>query len=301
MPALKVFLSWSGDRSRKVAEALREWLPNVLQAAVPWMSAEDIEKGSQWNAAVSGELSTTRVGIICVTPENLDAPWLNFEAGALSRTLDRTFVTPYLTGLRPTDLRGPLVQFQAAMSDESDTRKLIATLNRALGESALSEKKLDKAFGLLWPELHETLSEIKFKATPARPKREDRDLLEELLELVRSQTKQTPITMPLLRFPLGTEQVNQVGLPDANTIELYKAPPASRYILIDPIARSGVMGTAAETPSPFGTMTSPGIMGISSEPLPQPGAVGQSGGVGMPLEPPPHPGATKKPVTKGTK
>ena len=190
---MKVFISWSGILSRRAAETLREWLPNVLQAVEPWMSAEDIEKGARWSSEVATELSSTKAGILCVTPDNLEAPWLNFEAGALSKTLEKTFVSPYLINLRPSDLKGPLVQFQATEANKLDTRRLVGTLNKALDDSALSEKQLDKTFEIWWPELESSLQEIRSAKAPQRPQRADREILEEILALVRDQAKRNPV------------------------------------------------------------------------------------------------------------
>lgn len=187
---MKVFLSWSGEPSRRLAEALRDWLPAVLQAVEPWMSSEDIDKGARWSAQVAGELEQAKVGILCLTRDNLGAPWVLFEAGALSKTLDRTYVCPYLLGLRPSDLRGPLVQFQAAEANEADTRRLAATINSALGPNALSEKALDRAFATWWPGLEKTLKSLPTGRPPARPARSERDLLEETLTLVRELARE---------------------------------------------------------------------------------------------------------------
>ena len=200
---MKVFLSWSGEISRLVAEALREWLPNMLQAIDPWMSAEDIDKGARWSSDIAGELSNTRAGIICVTAENLGAPWLNFEAGALSKTLDKTLVCPYLIGLQPADLRGPLVQFQAAVAERGDTRRLMATINAALGKDALPDKQLDKAFDVWWPELEANLNSISSMKTTPKSRRSEREILEEILALVRFQSRQRPLAfgkLPGLRL-----------------------------------------------------------------------------------------------------
>ena len=90
--ANNIFLSWSGPRSKSTAQALKEWLPNVLQAAEPWMSATDIDKGTRWREEVSAALDTMKAGIICLTPENLTAQWLLFEAGVAGprRTANQT-------------------------------------------------------------------------------------------------------------------------------------------------------------------------------------------------------------------
>ena len=75
---MKVFLSWSGDRSRQVAEALRDWLPGVLQAVEPWLSAKDLVVGDRWSVALTKALEETRIGVICLTKDNVDASWLHF-------------------------------------------------------------------------------------------------------------------------------------------------------------------------------------------------------------------------------
>ena len=73
---MKVFISWSGTLSHRVATLLRDWLPNVLQAVEPWLSSQDIAPGAMWLVEVSAQLEAVEVGIICLTAENLDSSWL---------------------------------------------------------------------------------------------------------------------------------------------------------------------------------------------------------------------------------
>ena len=211
---MNVFISWSGQRSRAIAEKLHDWLPNVLQAVQPWMSAEDIDKGARWSSDIATQLEETRFGVICLTPENLEAPWILFEAGALSKTIDKTFVCPYLLDVDPTDIKGPLVQFQAAKANEEDTRKLILTINRALEEKALPENKVEKAFNVWWPELESGLASIPLPKETQQPKRQDREILEEILELVRTQTREssTPTEPTLIAFEPSESSLLHVGV-----------------------------------------------------------------------------------------
>ena len=88
----KIFISWSGPLSQKLGEALRNWLPSALQFVKPYFSPEDIEKGAKWNSEISKELETSNIGIICLTRDNTEKPWILFEAGALSKSLEKSRV-----------------------------------------------------------------------------------------------------------------------------------------------------------------------------------------------------------------
>jgi hypothetical protein len=187
---MNVFLSWSGERSRMVAEALRDWLPCVLQAVKPFMSARDIEKGAAWPNELLANLSDARFGIVCLTPENLTAPWLLFEAGAIAKAVNSpAYLCTYLLDFSPTDLEPPLSQFQATVADQTDTKKLMETANRRLGDLALPQSTFDSVYSSLWPQLQERLQDVP-RLAPTPPRRPDRELLEETLSTVRQLARE---------------------------------------------------------------------------------------------------------------
>jgi len=197
---MKLFLSWSGERSKLIAETLRDWLPLVIQAIKPWLSASDIDKGTRWSSEIATQLEETAFGIICLTPENLEASWIHFEAGALSKTIDGAFVCPYLFEVDPSDVKGPLVQFQATRATKEDTKNLLNTINSVLKEG-IPESQLNKAFEVWWPDLEEKLKHINNKVGKhAQIKRTDRELLEEILDTIRSQTRDKELTRQLPLF-----------------------------------------------------------------------------------------------------
>jgi hypothetical protein len=152
LTAVKVFLSWSGDVSRQVAGLLREWLPLVINEIEPFMSSEDIEKGSRGLSVIASELENSSHGIVVVTEETFERPWINFEAGALSKVVESSRVTPLLFGVEYTQITGPLTQFQHALPQQDDMRKLMDSINRDC-DRPLSEGFLGKAFEQWWPQL----------------------------------------------------------------------------------------------------------------------------------------------------
>ncbi|MEW6367365.1 MAG: toll/interleukin-1 receptor domain-containing protein [Acidobacteriota bacterium] len=190
---MKVFISWSGERSRAVAEILRQWLPSVLQAVRPYFTPDDIVKGARWNSEISRELDASRIGLLVLTPENQNAPWLVFEAGALGKNLDRSKVCPILLGgLEPSDVKGPLVQFQAARFDRVDMKRLVKMMNSELGEAALVPHVLESVFCKWWPDLHKQVNAQLEKHQPNADSapRSERDILEEVLALTRAMTSE---------------------------------------------------------------------------------------------------------------
>lgn len=178
----QVFLSWSGDRSRSLAQALRRWLPEVIQSVSVFMSDDEIEPGKRWEADLSKELQTSNFGVVCLTPENLSSAWLIFEAGALSKTLEVAYLVPYRLGLRAVHVGPPMAQFQGVDADEVGTLRLLTSINKSIG-SPLSTTQLERAFKRWWPDLLNELSTISTQV-PAKV-RSDREMLEEVLELVR--------------------------------------------------------------------------------------------------------------------
>ena len=190
MERKKIFLSWSGLRSRAAAEAFRSWLPLMLQSVVPYFTPEDIDKGARWNSEIRAELSLCDFGIIFLTPENQHSPWILFESGALSK-LDNSRVAPLLIGMEPADISGPLAQLQLTTTVQADIFKLVRSINSSLGPLALEASNLDELFNALWPRLNSAIeNSIAIPTENPKPaRRPDRDLLEELVERVRAVEK----------------------------------------------------------------------------------------------------------------
>ncbi len=189
---MKIFISWSGELSQQLGNAFKDWIPDVLQAVHPYFTPEDIKKGERWGSEIARELEESKFGIFCVTRENLSSGWMNFEAGAISKNKDHSQVCPILFDLQPTDVTGPLQQFQATAFTKDDIYKLLQAINAKLETQAVSEDRLERQFERVWPQLEEDVRRIlaaQAKPPHKTPIRKDRELLEEVLTLLREMKK----------------------------------------------------------------------------------------------------------------
>jgi ribosomal protein S27AE len=134
-------------------------------------------------------LDSIEVGIVCLTPENLAAPWLLFEAGALSKKIGEKarLCTYLLGGLGHGDVPQPLGMLQHTRASKEETRKMIDSINRAINPD--SPVNLDRLFERMWPDLEK---EIKNMPTPEKDvpaERPVRDMVAEILETMRSDAE----------------------------------------------------------------------------------------------------------------
>jgi hypothetical protein len=191
---MQVFLSWSGERSNALASAIRDWLPTVLQQVQPWFSQDDIDKGARWAAELNQQLQQNHIGILCVTPENVEAPWLMFEAGALSKALDNSLVCALLLEMEPSAIRGPLSQFQLTRLNKSELLQLVLSINKR-SERPIDASIVERVFEGMWPGFEFALRSIPATARQVA-KRSMEDMLEEVIDSVRRIERSTQSGLP---------------------------------------------------------------------------------------------------------
>lgn len=185
---MQVFISWSGPRSKHIAYAFKSWLGLVIQSVDPWLSPE-IDKGSRWSDVLSAKLEGAKIGIICLTKDNFNAPWILFEAGALSK-IKADYVCTFLFDLKPGDIEYPLAQFQHTVNTKDDIYKLVTTINNLAPKSndrSLTESVLKTSFETYWKLLAENLEKTPALEKQSKaPIRTENDMLQEVLGTVRN-------------------------------------------------------------------------------------------------------------------
>jgi hypothetical protein len=185
---MQVFISWSGPQSNAVAKALREWLTLVLPDKItPFVSSDDIVKGSRGLTVIKKQLEESSFGIVVVTPSNLESTWIHFEAGALARAMeDEDRVAPLLVGVEIGDVDGPLRQYQQSMaSDKQAVFQLVQSINASHAEP-MNNTAVTQLFELNWPTFEGKLQEALLLDDTKPPRRDTGEMLEEVLTTVRA-------------------------------------------------------------------------------------------------------------------
>jgi hypothetical protein len=187
---MKLFISWSGDRSHRLARVLKEWLEaNFANQGITVFLSSEIKKGSLWFAAVSDELRESDAGLVCLTPKSLNSEWVLFEAGALSTAVAaRTggaWIFTYLLGVEPAMLPGPLSAYQSTAATMEDTLRLV---NRLIERDQVAPAVFAAAWDQLWPKLQQIENEPVTGIFPGLPELFDRKTFTEPVEECTDQS-----------------------------------------------------------------------------------------------------------------
>lgn len=149
-----------------LATALADWLPRVVQSVQCFQSDEGIRAGQRWLTEINAELEASNFGILCVTPENIGEPWLNFEAGAIAKQVSGgSRVVPVTLGFSPSLLEAPLGQFNGVQATADGIKRLLVSINDAAG----ADIDVEDAFQVWWPRLEAKLTEISAAETDVEP------------------------------------------------------------------------------------------------------------------------------------
>jgi hypothetical protein len=221
---VKIFLSWSGARSKAVAELLGDWLSCVIQSCRPWISTRDIDRGALWFGEIHDQLKDTSVGIVVLTQENKDRPWILFEAGALAKGLSTTRVCTLLVDLAPKDIDDPLAQFNHTTPDKDGMKNLVLTLNGVLGEQRLRDRTIAEVFETYWPQFELAFENVRETTKPSKPPppRKNEDMLGEILDVTRSlNLRMRDLEQEQKKQGLGRIYLNERLKPSEKVSDMY--------------------------------------------------------------------------------
>lgn len=163
----KIFISWSGSFTKEFAIGLKAVLEKTIFPEIEiecFVSNIDIASGTDWWIAIAKELKTCSLGIVCVTNENLHAPWIYYEAGGMASRETRTI--PLLIGCKIDSLsESPLGGKQAINFEKSeDFIKMITEINEHFNlplPSPIAKDMAIKGYDILNKDLASTISALK--------------------------------------------------------------------------------------------------------------------------------------------
>ncbi|SBN64711.1 TIR domain-containing protein [Curtobacterium sp. 9128] len=181
---VKVFISWSGEAERRVAEALRSAITTVCAGrAQPFVSSQDIPKGERGVPFIDAQLASNDYGIVVLSAANHTKPWINYEGGAMASTLDNPVAT-VLLDLSLADFDGPLRPRQATkFTDRQDMRDLFIQI-AAAADPGMPVSATEILFDSAWPTLQASWTPD--SNAPHQPLRTSADMLAEVVDRVRN-------------------------------------------------------------------------------------------------------------------
>lgn len=159
----KIFISWSGEKSKQIASTFYDWFYNTFKIEA-WFSSKNIKIGKLWEPKIQEALQQSTKGIFFITKENVFAPWINFEAGAISKGNPENFVCIIRVDSNEIPKESPLFHYQNTAFNKEGICEL---LNNILIDSPdYNEENFKKLFDTNWKEFYKKYLKIIYSDNP---------------------------------------------------------------------------------------------------------------------------------------
>jgi hypothetical protein len=178
---MQIFISWSGQLSYQLALLLRDLIRLVLPGLEPWVSSEDIKDGSRWSPDLIRILDQTTFGIVCADPSNHTSNWLNFELGALAKSIEKWNIKVFLYELKPGELKGPLTLYQPVKIEKREVARLFEDIQANFSHIPVTQKGIVANLDKHWPGFYTKVSQLNMDLTSSTASQQQENLPEESL------------------------------------------------------------------------------------------------------------------------
>jgi hypothetical protein len=163
------FLSWSGALSREIASYIKDEILDTLfgDSIEPFISSE-IGVGDAFVQRIFTRLIKSDFGIVCITAENIEKPWVSFECGGLINNIKKENLYVLLADVSVEMLKRlnpPLSEFQAVGLDRAGIINLIKKISISVLQtgSVMYENKIHEN----WDKYRENFADIIQRHKPA--------------------------------------------------------------------------------------------------------------------------------------
>jgi len=155
----KLFLSWEGERSLKIAKILNQLIPEVINVSTLFLSSE-IGPGRAWHGDIMKGLRSANFGIAICTPENRDSEWLHHEAGALAMKSENSLQVLCVGFEPPDNLPAPLREIQAVSLGKAGLKAVLTAINLEILVEDNNKQLFDILYNIAWEKYGEQLVSI---------------------------------------------------------------------------------------------------------------------------------------------
>lgn len=189
-----VFLSWSGERSKKVAEEFQNLFKDVFDPVIDcFLSTRNIAPGARSLQILFDSLEKCNYGISFIDSENARAPWIQFEAGALSKMGEDSKVMILLLDNNTESLQGtPFSEFQYKLFNKEHIESIFDEIIKLCGQVSSRDtflKRFENGWDLFFKNSNKILANVQNEIDMHNKEKDELNTIKKMLVDIQNLLK----------------------------------------------------------------------------------------------------------------